>query len=674
MTIALSLVFIPTVVLLSARVLGTGVSLPIVLGSILLVTIAGFLAYRFWREAPACPREPQLEIAPLAAASLLPIIFACLLLTVVAFGGFGEIRAALPTALLMVAAAAIQMFCDWRRARSDLVLEAKPRGKFSESGLKSGAFQRFAVIPGWRILLQGTTRWHRALLPLVLLAVLVRGYLGPILHDWPYIRGADQYVHAVMVNLVVSKGSAQSFSLYPPGFHVLSAVLSHLTGLEPLDLYPYIAPALLLLPALSVYLLAGRIFGRAYSLVSALFAGALVSSPQRFLNDGTYVELIAAQFLLVLTLGAVVTFLQSPHMRSAVLIGLLGSSVVFYHSVSTIYLLGVLGLIAALVFPYLVLRERHAFRLLAGAMALLGTLSFVYAWETYDLFNTFLGLVQRNATTESLQQAVRTVGTEPGPQLSMLPQYLSQPVVHLGLLGALLLPIRLRAMCAKSRIVVGMLLGWALLYLVGSLTSLSGVPWRFARDLGIPMSILAAVAFVTILRSFRTLNPIVSMAVLGVSLVVALQLNQNLVAATQPTRFRLMTPELREAGEWLRDHNEGGNVITSPMINQMMLALGGYEQLPAVTQKQLDDPRGILRKHRPILADVRWVYDHAKGGRTRQVLEKYDVRYLVLVKRFPKYYPSREDARVRYGRFVSQPTLYEVVFENEQVIVFKVLR
>jgi hypothetical protein len=42
---------------------------------------------------------------------------------------------------------------------------------------------------------------------------------------------------------------------------------------------------------------------------------------------------------------------------------------------------------------------------------------------------------------------------------------------------------------------------WTVLLFVGSLTSYSGFPDRFERDLGVPLALLAALALVTVLRS-----------------------------------------------------------------------------------------------------------------------------------------------------------------------------
>ena len=45
-----------------------------------------------------------------------------------------------------------------------------------------------------------------ALLSLVLLLVLARGYLGPIVNGWSYPRGVDRYEHAVMAGMMMREG------------------------------------------------------------------------------------------------------------------------------------------------------------------------------------------------------------------------------------------------------------------------------------------------------------------------------------------------------------------------------------------------------------------------------------------------------------------------------------
>jgi hypothetical protein len=58
------------------------------------------------------------------------------------------------------------------------------------------------------------------------------------------------------------------------------------------------------------------------------------------------------------------------------------------------------------------------------------------------------------------------------------------------------------------------------------------------------------------------------------------------------------------------------------------------------------------------------VSHHPKGERTEQLLEKYDVRYIVLYKNMPDR-PTTDYWRL----FKAQPNLYRTTFENEDVLI-----
>ena len=45
-------------------------------------------------------------------------------------------------------------------------------------------------------------------------------------NGWSYPRGVDRYEHAVMAGMMMREGSNESFMLYPPGFHLLTAMIS----------------------------------------------------------------------------------------------------------------------------------------------------------------------------------------------------------------------------------------------------------------------------------------------------------------------------------------------------------------------------------------------------------------------------------------------------------------
>lgn len=134
----------------------------------------------------------------------------------------------------------------------------------------------------------------------VLGLVLARGYVGPVLHDWPFVRGGvDHYSHAIMANLMASEGEIEPYLIYPPGFHTFTAAVSRLSALDPLEVFPVLGPVLLLLPALALYAAARRLWGWECGVAAALLGGLLAGGPYEYLNDSMYPNLVAAQFLLV---------------------------------------------------------------------------------------------------------------------------------------------------------------------------------------------------------------------------------------------------------------------------------------------------------------------------------------------------------------------------------------
>jgi hypothetical protein len=267
------------------------------------------------------------------------------------------------------------------------------------------------------------------------------------------------------------------------------------------------------------------------------------------------------------------------------------------------------------------------------------------------------------------------IGTKGAYSLKHLLHTTSQPVMWLGLLGVVLLLVdrRGRASAPPTLAHITLLL-WTLLLFVGSRTGLSGFPDRFERDLGVPLALLAALAFVTVLRSrLKLRKPVVLVASLLVvfltGALIGLQTVRHIEGADAPSprlRDRPPPPQVAAAGRWLREHNSGGSILSTPYLNYVpsraMLALGGYTRMQSYDPARIKRARDLPPFGAGPLWDALWALYHPSGGRTERILEDNDVRYIVLYRRYPGM-----NTRI----WKSYTGLYRVAFENGAVVILE---
>lgn len=658
--IGLSLMLVPTMGLLQAKLFGTGLSLTLAISSVLLVFGGGVAAYMKFGPAkksyePLAPRSAPLDLptlVPLIAA--LGLAFAADSHAILA-GWTG------PLILLLVLAAGMARMLD---AGNPTVPEPPAEALIHGPETKRESVARYVLLGG------------------VISLALVRGYLGPLRHDWPYIRGVDGYEHVVMTNMTISTGSTESFMLYPPGFHYLMAMISQLSGMDAMNIFPVLAPTLLALVALGCYTLARRMWGWPSGVAAAFFIGVVSYGSYMHFAEARYPNLLTVHFLFTLAVGALIVLFAAPTRRSGILLALLGSSAVLYHQVATLYEVVLFGLATLCFLPYLLMRDsRRGFAMLYS-FALLGVLAVVFAWDTYDLPQAVAGLFGGSEGGEGGEALGMALGTQPPLTLTHLLAMISHPVMWFGVLGAVLLAVERGRTGAPYALGRAFLLIWGLLLFVGSRTEASGFPERFERDLAIPLALLAGFALVTLLRSLRPRRTVAvaatSLAVVLSAALIGLQTFRNLDVSAGPVSQippqlittasqRMLTPKIEDAGEWLRANNTGGNILVSPYVDlvpsRAILALGGYTGMQSYDSGRIELARDLPPFGAKPLEDALFMLGHPNDERTFQLLEKYDVRYVVLYKQIPP--PSEMDFRA----FKSSKS-YEEVFENERVVIF----
>jgi hypothetical protein len=649
--IALSLTLVPTAALVQVYLFGTGVTSTVATVSAVLIFVTGLAAYLALGPAkgaevpfvrpPSPPRLPAL--VPLAAGLALALTMLS--------GVLSSEWLIAPIALLVLAAGAIYW---WTVRQRDL----SPEVAAEDSG------------PG----ISSATRY--AILAAVLLLVLARGYLGPLVQGWPYPRGIDRYEHDIMADMVMTQGSTESFMLYPPGFHLFTALISRLTGFEPLGVFPVLAPLLPLLGALALYALARRLWGFEYGVAAALFSGLLLGGTYMHFEEARYPNFIGEYFLIVLALAALVGMYASPSARGGLLLALIGSSAVLYHQIASYSLAVMLGVVSVFFLPYLLLKDRRKGILLLTSLSLLFLLSVLYAWDTYDLPSLVAGMLGGSETGRGGEAMEMAIGTKPANGPAHFLMTLSHPVLWLGLLGVVLLfAARRQGRGLPDTLARLTLLVWTVLLFVGSLTSYSGFPDRFERDLGVPLALLAALAFVTVLRSLwssrgrggAVLAVAVAAALFSVALVVS-QAALNLEQAAGPSerpRDRPAPAEVVAAGRWLEEHNTGGSIIATPYLDYVpsrgMLAMGEYTGMQSYDAERIRLARDLPPFGAKPLWDALSVMQDPAGERAQRVVEENDVRYVVFHKRYPDL-----DWRI----FERHEDLYRMAFENESIVIF----
>jgi hypothetical protein len=651
-SVAFSIALVPTAALVLARLLGAGVTPAITAVSVLLVLGTGLAVYRVFGAAKGSPEPFASPPVSIDLLTLIPIIVASFLMLGALFGAVSGERVA-PASALCVLAAGIA----YLSASSRVATPPEPRPRRGNSG-----FRGSPIVPAAR----------RLLLPAVLLLVLLRSYPGPWRYDWPFPRGVDKYGHAVMTSMMLAEGTTASFMLYPPGFHVLAAGISGLSGLEPLKLFAILAPALLLLPALACYALARRLWGRDVGVAAALISGLIAGGSYEHVSHARYPNLLGV-FLLVLAVAALVRLYASSSVREGLTLAILGSAVIFYHMVASLYEAALLAVVGIAFVPYLLLRDRKRGIALLSSLALLGLLSTLYAWDTYDLPRLVAGLLSGSETGRGGEAVAMAIGSKPTGDVARLLATTSQPVLWFGLLGALLvmgeLVRRDRAAGVSRRLAYLTVLLWAGLLFVGSRTTISSFPDRFERDLSIPLALLAALAFVAVLRSPVSRGRVTILAALLTVAVVGVQAVQNLEGGFGPAQRRIDRPPPREvvaAGDWLETNNEGGNILSTPSVGPVsargMLAMGGYSGMQTYSEHRIRRARDLPPSGAGPLWDALWALRHPGDERTRRILDENDVRYVVLHKGRPE---------IDWRSFRERTDLYRPVFENETVAIFE---
>jgi hypothetical protein len=692
-----SMASVPAIAVILARVARTGIELWVALAAVLIVFGTGLLAFRLKGPAPGTAAPVLRMPEPTRNPWVLSLVAAALLAGLILMAARRP-----PVALLALVAVALLAggaLMAWHRpaapenpapapppeARGFLSAPpgpAEPVIPATEPSAPAppapGPAQASPAAPPPAARPFGLPLWvvRDGGLAAVLVLTACRVYSGVVRFEWPYVSGGDQYSHAVMAQQMLAHGQYPDYLIYPPGFSALTAVICRFAGLTPLALFPVLAPVLLVATALGAYALATRLWGWEYGLGAAALSGLVLTGAFNGFAGGRYPDLISAFFLLVMAVAALVSLYEAPTARSVILVAVVAASPVLYHSVATLYAAVLLALVGVIGLPYLLhggyRREARALLLsLAGA----AVLAVCYAIYVYNPGGILGG-------KSSAGGAVSIVlGSQaPAPPGALLKE-LGPPIVWFGVLGLAALAVSLRCLRRPAQVLtVATIVGWCLLMYLGSRTSLDGFPQRFERDLGAPLSVVAAFGVGVVVRSLplrgavtRTAPALAATIACLVAAVMLLAQVVHVVRASDRSAGQLLSHRVAAAGQWLARHNTGGTIITTPYMNpgisnRAMLALGGYTGLQSYTSYRIAHPRSLPTAGKGPLLDSQEVLLHPQSCQSANILVRQDVRYVVL-------YHGRNGAggqgpATDLAGFAADPAHYRQVFQNPAVIIY----
>ncbi|MDR0342240.1 MAG: hypothetical protein LBI49_03855, partial [Nocardiopsaceae bacterium] len=678
---ALSLASVPVVAVVLTRLAGSGVTWWISLAATGIVLMSG-IAVTVLRGAargqagPVFPRLPAIRnpwaVALLAAGAVLALVVA------LAPGRHADWLILVTLGLMVLAGVVIGMGVPAGPPATAAPSPPGSAGLLEPDGPAEpagpAATADAAASPGRGPRAVAAARG--AALAVVLALTAVRSYEPVLRYDWPSVRGLDSFSHAVMAEQMLAHGSYRDYLIYPPGFPAMSAVISRLSGLPPLELYPVLAPALLVLTALAAYAVATRLWGRGYGIAAAALAGLVLHGAYAGLASGRYPDLVSAYFLIVMGIAALIALYQSPGWRTAALVAVLGAAPVFYHQVATLYEAVIVVLAAVTALPYLWYRRYRAdARMVLWGLLAQSVLAICYGWYAY-------GIGWPIADNSASSQAVSIVlGSQPVPPAGELASQLTPAIVWLGVLGAVLLAMGLRSRLSPPQAcAAALILLWCLAMYLGSRTSADGFPYRFERDLGAALSVTGALALGLIVKSLwqalaragtgqlPALSPARALAT-SLALIIPVaaagaETLQGVRAESGPARL-LSTPVVA-AGHWLQRHNSGGTIVSTFMnqgISQRsVLAMGGYSGLQYYLPRRVRHPRSLPPAGRRPLLESQEVLQHPGSCAAAAAIAREDIRYVVL------YRGARGEFDL--AAFRADPAGYREAFENRSVIIY----
>ncbi len=388
--------------------------------------------------------------------------------------------------------------------------------------------------------------WYLLSLGLVVLAFIQ--YYGLVLYQYAVPAGDDPMNHYWMARPFYD-GTGNFFEVlksggYPPAYHYLVAKSAILFNVDLLEAIKWSAPAILVLSGVAIFVLGYVVFGVEAGLVSFILYAFIAKTPIQLLNDGGYPNIIAAQIILPLILTFIVCAIKAINHKvrnKFIILSIIFTLLIpITHHTTTFYLIAII--LVSLPTFIIIYWIRNKWNVKKGVLLLglnlLVYLAFFYAFTKTGIFASAKALSSTMIQINSTFPFFKILGGSNPEAMWSLRGYISNPGRYFSLyalLGLISMPfIYLKQRKISAPLII--LMVWIVILFVASRLPFLSNPERPARDMIVPLAILAGGGVYYLLERIKTnkILCILGMIVMAVSLFLPFKLRLDSAVSYEP--------------------------------------------------------------------------------------------------------------------------------------------
>lgn len=332
-------------------------------------------------------------------------------------------------------------------------------------------------------------------------------YFGYIYYHYLVPPGSDVIQHYNIIKNIINTGKVDFF-VYPPGFHVIVLAISKIFNKDVFSILTYWTPAMVVLPALSLYFLLKQLFDNKVSVITTLIFLLTSGYPLYNFVDGNYPDILAYGVFAILMFAFIFRYLRTKLWYNLIIASLFLLAIAVTHHLTFVSVLSILA-IFGLIQLYILITEKK----LGGKIWSWKTLSVLVALIILGL-SVFIALKFYGPTIAKYADGL--FSNKPALNNQYLNKAVDYPdyilftgdtVWYLGLFGLLFVVTTTfkarKEIAAKQLVIV-----WVLFFFLMSRLSGSALPARFARELAPALAVCIAflLNYIFNLNGMRTHN------------------------------------------------------------------------------------------------------------------------------------------------------------------------